>query len=123
MDMIFRDVDRIDADERRVYESVVGHALGNGQCVVIRVIERGNGSEEGASHLPEEWSEEKNNRRCDLIDRQIEGNLSPEERIELDDLQRQAIAYRDLMVPLPTEGARRLHRELLAKKRRHEAQE
>ena len=123
METIFRDVNCIDADERRVYESVVGHALDNGQCVVIRVIERGNGSEDGVSHLPEEWSEEKNSRRCELIDRQIEGNLSPEERIELDDLQRQATAYRDLTAPLPMEGARRLHRELLAKKRRQEAQE
>jgi len=123
METIFRDMKSIGADERRVYESAVGHALDNDQCVVIRVIERGNGSEEGVRHSPEEWSEEKNSRRCDLIDRQIEGDLSPEERIELEDLQRQAMAYRDRVAPLPIEGTRRLHQELLEKKRCSEAKE
>jgi hypothetical protein len=46
--------------------------------------------------------------------------LSLEERVELDDLQHQAAAYRELLAPLPMNGALRLHRELLAKKRQQE---
>ena len=123
METIIRDVKNIETDERRVYESVVGHALDDNQCVIIRVVERGNGSDEGSPCQSDEWNEDKNNRRGDLIDKQIAGNLSPKERIELEDLQRQAMAYRDRLAPLSMEGDRRLHRELLEKKRRREAQE
>ena len=63
------------------------------------------------------WTSEKNARRCQLIDREIEGTIADEERIELDELQRQAVDHRDRVAPLPIEGARRLHRELLTKKR------
>ena len=72
------------------------------------------GSGNDADHA---WSEEKNSRRCDLIDKEIEGTLSEQERIELDDLQRQAVEYRDRVAPLPMEGAGRLHAQLLEKKR------
>jgi sensor domain CHASE-containing protein len=60
METIFRGVSSIGVDERRIYESVVGHSLGNDQCVVIRVVERDNGSEEGFSRTPEVWNEQKN---------------------------------------------------------------
>ena len=36
-----------------------------------------------------------------------------EERVELAVLQRKAVAYRDRVAPLPIEGARRLHKQLL----------
>ena len=42
MESIIRDVNKIESDERRVYESVLGHALRENQRVVIRVIELGN---------------------------------------------------------------------------------
>ncbi len=123
MESIFRDVKSIQSDERRVYESLVGHALGDNQCVVIRVIELAAEPGEGPRLPPMEWSKDKNKRRRDLIDKQIEGTLSAEEWLELDELQDAAMAYRDQRAPLPMEGARRLHRELLAQKRRSEAKE
>lgn len=67
-----------------------------------------------------EWTEEKNARRCELIDKEIEGTLTPWERIELEDLQRQAVEHVDRVAPLDHEGARRLHQQLLAKKREQE---
>lgn len=64
-----------------------------------------------------EWNETKNVRRCALIDKEIDGMLTPAERIELELLQRQAVAYRDCVAPLPIEGARKLHEQLLARER------
>jgi hypothetical protein len=45
------------------------------------------------SSLPlEEWNETRNARRCELIDKEIDGTLTPAERVELDLLQKQAVA-------------------------------
>ena len=74
----------------------------------------GNRSNDG------EWSEEQNDRRIALIDKDIQGNITTEERVELAELQRHAVAYRDQVAPLPIEGARRLHRQLLERKRQQE---
>jgi hypothetical protein len=63
----------------------------------------GDGPNEG------DWSDELNERRIELIDKDIQGNITPGERAELAELQRQAVAYRDWVAPLPIEGARRLH--------------
>jgi predicted DNA-binding antitoxin AbrB/MazE fold protein len=68
------------------------------------------------------WTSEKNTRRRDLIDKQIDGTLLPEEEFELGELQRQATAYRDRVAPLPIDGARKLHQELLEKKRLSESE-
>lgn len=65
----------------------------------------------------EEWSEEKNTRRCDLIDKEIAGTLTDAEQAELAHLQRQAETYFDKVAPPPLEGARRLHQQLLQKRR------
>ena len=35
------------------------------------------------------WTEAKNRRRCDLIDKEIDGRLAPEAALELESLQRQ----------------------------------
>lgn len=67
-----------------------------------------------------EWTTAKNALRVELIDRQIEGSLNPEERVELDFLQQQFRAFRQQDAPLPMENARQLHRELPEKKRRQE---
>jgi len=61
------------------------------------------------------WTEEKNARRCELIDREIDGTLSPMEAVELSRLQAEMLRYRRTVAPLPLEDARRLHQELLAK--------
>ena len=63
------------------------------------------------------WTEQKNTRRCVLIDKEIEGSISDSERAELVSLQRQATAYRDRIAPPPVEGACKLNQQLLAKKR------
>jgi hypothetical protein len=39
MESIIRNVGEINADERHVYESVLGHALRENQRVIIRVVE------------------------------------------------------------------------------------
>ncbi len=59
------------------------------------------------------WTEQKDDRRCQLIDREIGGELTDEERPELDVLQREMLDYRRRVAPLPIEAARRLHKELL----------
>jgi len=66
------------------------------------------------------WSDELNERRIELIDKDIQGNITTEERLELAELQRKAVAYRDRVAPLPIEGARRLHQQLLEMKRQRE---
>jgi hypothetical protein len=61
------------------------------------------------------WTDAKNDRRCELIDREIEGTILPVEKRELDELQNQMLAYRRKVAPLPLKEAQRLHQELLKK--------
>jgi len=51
------------------------------------------------------WDDTKNERRCDLVDREIEGTLLPAEKRELEDLQSQMLAYRRKVAPLPVDWA------------------
>ena len=60
-----------------------------------------------------DWTEANNARRCELIDRQIQSTITPEEGAELDRLQRALRSYLDQVAPLDLEGARRLHAKLL----------
>ncbi len=62
--------------------------------------------------LPGDWSEEKNHRRCLLIGKEVDGVISPEEAIELEDLQAQLRRYRRLVAPLPLAETRGLLEEL-----------
>jgi hypothetical protein len=59
-----------------------------------------------------EWTDAKNQRRCDLIDREIDESLTPDERIELEDLQEQMLRHRHRVAPLPLAHARQLLEEL-----------
>jgi hypothetical protein len=61
------------------------------------------------------WTEAKNARRCDLIDRKYAGMLSPAEAVELARLQDQMLRHRQTVAPLPLAEVRRLYEELLAK--------
>ena len=61
----------------------------------------------------EEWTEGKNQRRCDLIDRKYAGALAPTNAVELAQLQDQMLRHRQRVAPLPLEDARSLHQELL----------
>jgi len=63
----------------------------------------------------EECTEEKNQRRCELIDREIDGAISPAEAVELRQLQDEMLRYQNRVAPWPIAAARRLHRELLRK--------
>ena len=64
------------------------------------------------------WTDAKNRRRSELIDKEIDGALTPDESLELEILQEQMLAHRRKVAPLPLEDARRLHQELLAKAER-----
>ena len=63
--------------------------------------------------LPDgDWTEAKNQRRCDLIDREIDGTLTAAERAELEGLQRQMLRHRHRVAPLPLAHAAQLLEEL-----------
>jgi hypothetical protein len=66
----------------------------------------------------EEWTAEQNHRRCELIDKEIEGTLIPNEADELEQLQNAMLAYRRKLAPLPLKEARELHQALLQKARK-----
>jgi len=61
----------------------------------------------------DKWSVEKDARRCTLIDREIDGSLTPDESQELVFLQDQMLEDRRRLAPLPLDVARDLHRRLL----------
>lgn len=60
-----------------------------------------------------EWTPADNDRRCDLIDKDIDGRLTPDERVELEALQLRLRQYVNKVAPLPLEPLRKLHQELL----------
>jgi hypothetical protein len=62
----------------------------------------------------ETWTEAKNQRRCDLIDRKYAGGLTPAETRELAQLHAQMLRHSQRVAPLPIEAADRLYKELLA---------
>ena len=64
------------------------------------------------------WSEAKNARRCALMDKEIDGTLSAREARELHLLQREMLAHRRKVAPLPLAETRQLREELLAEARR-----
>jgi hypothetical protein len=71
------------------------------------------GSQNGDEEEP--WTGTKNQRRCDLIEREDAGGLSPAEAVELARLQEALSRHVQRVAPLPLEEARRLHEELLEK--------
>ena len=60
----------------------------------------------------QEWTDGKNDRRCQLIDKNIDAMLTPIEEKELEDLQDQMLRYRHRVAPLPLAYARQLLEEL-----------
>ncbi len=76
-------------------------------CIVPVAPPHGNGDAE--------WTDAKNDRRCDLIDRKYAGTLTAEEAVELHALQEEMYRYVDRVAPLPLEEVRRLHQQLLRK--------
>jgi len=62
------------------------------------------------------WTDDKNERRCDLIDKEVNGNITDEEKVELEQLQEEMSAYRQQVAPLPINKLRKIYGELIAKK-------
>lgn len=85
----------------------------NGRAVA-RLVPIPVGDEDGLNGASA-WTKAKNARRCFLIDREIDGTLTPEEARELAVLQRQMLQHVQRVAPLPLEATRRLYEELLAK--------
>jgi hypothetical protein len=71
--------------------------------------------EEQAGPREADWTDEKNRRRCELLDRKYDRGLSPSEEAELALLQDAMYRTLDKVAPLPLDEARRLHQELLQK--------
>src|SRR4051812_7342628 len=59
------------------------------------------------------WDEKKNSRRCELIDRDIQGIIGDDERCELELLTRAFRLHRQKVAPLPLAGAMALHQSLI----------
>jgi hypothetical protein len=68
-----------------------------------------------AGNGDEAWTDAKNQRRCELIDRKYTANLTPAEAVELAQLQEEMLRHRRRVAPLPLEDARRLRQELLTR--------
>jgi hypothetical protein len=88
----------------------------NGQDFA-RVVPVGPETERAAPEQGE-WTDAQNSRRCDLIDKEIEGTITRAEAQELHALQQAMLRYRRRVAPLPWEDARQLHQELLRKAQR-----
>lgn len=59
-----------------------------------------------------EWTDEKNRRRCYLIDKCIDEGLDESESTELGCLQEEMLSYRRFVAPLPMDDARNVLAEL-----------
>jgi hypothetical protein len=88
------------------------------QWAVEILLRQSQAANSGAPREFGPWTDELNARRCDLIDRQIEGIITPVELQELDGLQAQLRRYLDQNAPFDLAGAQRIHQQLLRKKRR-----
>ena len=107
-------LDRQDEAVKRFFLSLTADAQGsvvelNGLALACVVPVSPAAEDDG------EWTEAKNERRCDLIDKEIDGVLTPAEAVELQGLQKAMLKYRNTIAPLPIAAVRKLHDELLAK--------
>lgn len=93
-----RDVDIATVDqELRSAESVLESAL-------LRQFSRNRAPSKEAN--AERWTTEKADRRSELIDQEIAGNLTLEETLELQVLQQEMLDYRRRVAPLPLKETR-----------------
>ncbi len=93
----------------------------NGQAVARVTPLKGQGEE--SAEVNGRWTEEKNARRCALVDREIDGTLTPEEAAVLEMLQQQMLRERRRLAPVPLDDLRRLHQELLSKAQNQDDQD
>jgi hypothetical protein len=59
------------------------------------------------------WTAELDHRRFALLDREIQGDMTPAERLELSGLTQIMRQHLDSETNLPLSGAKRLHRKLI----------
>jgi hypothetical protein len=59
-----------------------------------------------------DWTAAKDARRCELIDKEVDGTLTAAEETELEDLQEQILRHRHRVAQFPLAHARRLLEEL-----------
>ena len=97
---------RLSSHARRTGQDVL-HLI---QIAVTRFVEQ-----ELLIPSDDEWTEELNERRCKLIDKDLVGQISVAERIELVSLQKRAESYFDRVAPPEMETVTRLHKELLSR--------
>jgi hypothetical protein len=70
--------------------------------------------QQGFTEPTEPWSDEKNTRRCELIDKKYDGGgLSVDEFLELQQLQNEVDHYVQKVAPRPINQLRKLHQQLL----------
>jgi hypothetical protein len=83
----------------------------NGQALarLLPIAAAENGSSD------EEWTDAKNERRCELIDRKYASGLTLQEEVELAALQVAMDRQVDRVAPLPLEATRKLHQQVLQK--------
>jgi hypothetical protein len=62
-----------------------------------------------------EWTAEKNHRRHELVDKDIDGTITEREQKELKILQAELVTYRQKVAPLPLEDFRKMHDALFDK--------
>ena len=91
-----------------------GVVLESAGCPVACVVPPPK-STEGTTALEGAWTQEKNRRRGELLDRKYDHGLSPAEEAELALLQDALHRTLDKVAPLPLDVARSLHQELLEK--------
>jgi len=96
---------------------LVAHAKETGQDVVylIQMAVSRFVEEEVPASDDADWNEELNTRRCQLIDKDLAGDITVEERIELISLQKRAEQYRDQVAPPPLQDAEAIYNELLTR--------
>ena len=96
---------------------LVAHAKATGQDVVhlIQFAVSKFVEEEVPNNDDMEWNDALNARRCALIDKDLSGDISVAESIELISLQKRAERYFDKVAPPPMETVEKLYKDLLAK--------
>ena len=59
-----------------------------------------------------QWTDEKNQRRCELIDKEIASTITKAEAVELAALELEMLEYRRKVAPLPFDDLRNLQQHL-----------
>ena len=95
----------IDPRSGNIYVLVPDSVFGDRQSPQIR----DRAQETSSQH----WTDEKNRRRCELIDKEIADAITETEATELAALQREMLEFRRKVAPLPLADLRNLHHELL----------